>query len=1147
LPTTSPPPVATHPSASGTLEQIVAAFERAWRDGERPDIDAHLPTAEAVRRAVLLELIHTDLGFRLKGAEATRVESYLQRYPELASDQQTVLGLLSAEYALRRRTEPDLAPLEYEQRFPQYGPAVAERLTVLSAGEPARAGPDREGARPYAPVEPASAWQRALQWARHRPVTAGVLAVGLVAVVLLALFWWRGERRQAGAAEALVQSLMTAEVNRVPQILEELAPYRQWADPQLRRLAADSGPETRERLHAALALAAQDPGQVPYLRGRLLRAGPEELLVIRTILKPYRAGLQAPLWEVCQDPNASRERRLRAACALAAFDPDSKHWPAVSKDVAAALVHENLLVVGRWTEALRPVRDRLVDPLVAIFRDRTHPETHRAVVTSVLADYAADRPDLLAGLVLEADQREYPTFLEKLLPHKQRAARLMEAELDRELTLTWGDPPLDKDLPDPEPGLVRQVEAAGGVLSSRFAFCQTLPLPRLEALATELGRCGYRPTRLRPYLSGKSLQAAVLWRRDGRDWHVVVGLSAADLRTADAEGRQKGFLLVDLAAYEEGTERYTALWVKAPPSKEARLYLGVAEPQHAAASKPLDQAGFSPMTLHALLLSSGSTRYCSVWHKGKIGWDNAWGFDEPGFAGLHGDKVPVDISLVRRTDPAVDPDPDCRYCGVWQARKGIEPAQLLGLDPVTHVKRSRELAAQGYRPAALSVVEIPALEGKRITVLAASLWYRPLVSETAHDALARRQAQAAVTLLHLGLPERVWPLLKHSPDPRLRTYLIHLLSPLGADPMKLADRLGLEQNLSVKRALVLSLGVFGDDKLSPGARRPLAAELLQIYRDHPDPGLHSAAEWLLRRWGYEADLGRIDDELAGRPAGNRQWYMTREGHTLAMVPAGREVLMGSLFREAGRSADNETPHRKRIPRAFAIATKEVTVAQFRRFLEANPALVRGYGYLKKFSPVDEGPAINVTWFLAAQYCNWLSKQEGIPEDQWCYPTDPAEIKDGMQLTKDYLKRTGYRLPTEAEWEYACRAGAATSRFHGAADALLKEYGWYSKTSGDERTSPVGRFKPNDLGLFDMLGNVMEWCQDRALRYRPARRGQALDDAEEAEAVVDEGQPRVLRGGSFDRPAGTLRSAWRLFARPVEGPPGSGFRVARTHR
>ncbi len=126
--------------------------------------------------------------------------------------------------------------------------------------------------------------------------------------------------------------------------------------------------------------------------------------------------------------------------------------------------------------------------------------------------------------------------------------------------------------------------------------------------------------------------------------------------------------------------------------------------------------------------------------------------------------------------------------------------------------------------------------------------------------------------------------------------------------------------------------------------------------------------------------------------------------------------------------------------------------------------------------------VGTSWYQAAAYCNWLSKEEGIAEDQWCY-----EIKGQVtKLKENYLSLTGYRLPTEAEMEYATRAGALTSRYYGETEELLPKYAWYQKNS-QERTWPVGSLKPNDLGLFDVQGNVFTWCQESYKAY-PAGEG-----------------------------------------------------------
>ena len=126
--------------------------------------------------------------------------------------------------------------------------------------------------------------------------------------------------------------------------------------------------------------------------------------------------------------------------------------------------------------------------------------------------------------------------------------------------------------------------------------------------------------------------------------------------------------------------------------------------------------------------------------------------------------------------------------------------------------------------------------------------------------------------------------------------------------------------------------------------------------------------------------------------------------------------------------------------------------------------------------------------LPLHYCNWLSEQEGLPKDQWCYlPNEAGAYAEGMTIPADVLERTGYRLPTEAEWEYACRAGAVTSRYYGHSIDLLDAYAWYQANS-KEHAWTCGSLLPNDLGLFDMLGNVFEWCQDQHGRVRGRREG-----------------------------------------------------------
>src|SRR5262249_55420407 len=151
--------------------------------------------------------------------------------------------------------------------------------------------------------------------------------------------------------------------------------------------------------------------------------------------------------------------------------------------------------------------------------------------------------------------------------------------------------------------------------------------------------------------------------------------------------------------------------------------------------------------------------------------------------------------------------------------------------------------------------------------------------------------------------EKVWPLLKPRSNPRVRSYLIHRFATFGADPRAIVQRLEEEPDVTIRRALLLSLGEFGEKEFAPGERDLLVEKVREVYRTAPDPGLHGAAEWLLRHWKQgpwlkqtqekwakdgrqrKQRLNRIRQELARKdPAAKPQWYVTGQGQTMAVIP-----------------------------------------------------------------------------------------------------------------------------------------------------------------------------------------------------------------------------------------------------------------------
>lgn len=273
---------------------------------------------------------------------------------------------------------------------------------------------------------------------------------------------------------------------------------------------------------------------------------------------------------------------------------------------------------------------------------------------------------------------------------------------------------------------------------------------------------------------------------------------------------------------------------------------------------------------------------------------------------------------------------------------------------------------------------------------------------------------------------------------------------------------------------------------------------------------------------------------------------------MALIPAGT-FIMGSPTTEAERYED-ESQHEVSLS-GFLIGRHEVTVAEFRAFVKATgyktTAELNGGARVKNpdgwekredaswtnpyIEQSDDDPVVDVSWFDSLMYCNWRSLEEGL---------DPIYSIEGTSVSCN-LASNGYRLPTEAEWEYACRAG--TTRATAFGDSLSPRQaniscnypfdpGKLATESCYSNTRPVGSYPPNAWGLWDMHGNVSEWCWDR---YGP------YPEAPERNPVgVMSGPFRVLRGGNWYSPDSENRSAARSSGSPAVALSCVGFRIVR---
>lgn len=324
----------------------------------------------------------------------------------------------------------------------------------------------------------------------------------------------------------------------------------------------------------------------------------------------------------------------------------------------------------------------------------------------------------------------------------------------------------------------------------------------------------------------------------------------------------------------------------------------------------------------------------------------------------------------------------------------------------------------------------------------------------------------------------------------------------------------LQRNIPVIPVLTGQATMARKDEL-PALLQPLtrrnAAEL------RPGRDFHSHLDRLVR--GLDQALGQVDKSLGTRESLRSvtgEVVSNSIGMQLRLVPAG-EFMMGSPESDMDAHSDERPQHHVRITKGFYLSTYATTQGEYQHVMGDNPSNFNG----------NRRPVEDVKWCNAVDFCNKLSDVDGL---------DLYYKRDGHDVS--IVGGTGYRLPTEAEWEYACRAQTITKWSCGSTANNVEAAGWFGKDWA-AGTSRVGQKEANSWGLYDMHGNVWEWCWDR---YDAEYYSQSPVDDPTGPAT---GSTRVLRGGSFYIEADRCRSAARFSWHIEDTEDSFGFRVARS--
>ncbi|QDS94418.1 Serine/threonine-protein kinase PknB [Roseimaritima multifibrata] len=957
------------------------------------------------------------------------------------------------------------------------------------------------------------------------------------------------KRNQLANERTALAELLNAEI---PQALAyaEALKESEFIVRETNKIVASTETTPKDQFRAALVLVDQDPVAADRVADFALHASPDETVYLATSKRFPYAQTRDVFRSVWGNSTRDRGELLRAACLLAndSAGVDDLRRDEGIKRLLDLLLTEDPVWISQWSRGLELVAKDLLPGLMVFLRSPNRSE-EAIGAAHLVASFCQGKPERLASLLPYLNPRELSIVtasLEGAESARQAVFREYQQVLEDQqnqidIREPWGAPWWcvgdRKPLPVPKQthfssDLIYELSNADAIWAEHAMLIHRLPIAKTQEVFAALENEGYRIASLIPYSEESERFVFALAMRDQAASKWKLGMDEAELRETNLQNRENGFLPSVIKCYSnEDKEKhlYSCIWIRPPAGtalEDADMYVNVHHEQHESEGWGLlgEKGMWLPRSSLLAKDSAGQDHLSSVRWKiaSKVPFFDKWNVSADTFEAIQSNSRSATL-LQANLSHATTEDPSRGQTVIWWEDIPVE-SHCTGYQPRREQMRLvAKLLETGYYPV---TIDATPFDGNQTTQFQ-TVWWRPQIAMDRQLALQQRQKKLVFALFQLGYREPLLDSLRFDAGDGLRGQVISGVSEMDLPVSWLCDQIHDRfQDLSVRRSCAMALALYPIDRFADDRRRLFEAQVAATYQSIRDSGLRSAIQLIARNWDFllpESELVLSSEELSS--IGDERFVILKK--------PGKNWL-GSPPGEPGRDGVKERQIPVSIDRSFAIATTEVTLAQFREFRP-------DWSYADSYTPTDDCPVIGVTWYDALKYCRWLSERENFAETQMCYPEED-KIASGMSLPDDYLDRIGYRLPTASEWEYACRGESETGRWFGFNQDILDDHAWTAQNSGYV-LHPVANRLPNDFGLFDMLGNGMEWCQT-PFEYYPHLSAEPWQDSELATFPDHEVRMETRGGAMLYQPLDARASQRNAH------PAGSArvyltFRIART--